>query len=203
MRALQSQDGKKIVDVLTKLPKGQEFCTCLPHLEAEKTFGLTKRRLDMLFGLESDSHYPNKVNFFHPCVHTRSTAAHLNANDTCTNALVPFTWSVLKTGCKVTKWHITWINKKSKKWFHTIQENNKSKCLIFIVKRTGAPTYRGVKQHWGAEGTNTKDFWFLLNQIAMCVMDPKHDFVLTSPELLDVWPVLIETKFLHHKILEL
>jgi hypothetical protein len=206
-RALQSQDGKKIADALAEMPRGQDFCNRVPYLEGEEVFGSTKRKLDMPIGSERDPHRPDKVNFSHPRVQTRSAATRMIAIDARTpEALVPFTSSVLEIDCDVTKWHIALINHKSKRRCHAVQANNNSKCQMLIVrggKATTAPTYRGVKQKWRAEGTDTEDFWFCPDQIARCKMGPKRGFVLTRPELRDVWLVLTGTDLSRHEILEL
>jgi len=206
-RALQSQDGKKIADALAEMPGAEDFCNREPHLEGEEVFGSTKRKLDMPIGSEGDSHRPDKVNFSHPRVQTRSAAARQTAQETLdSEALVPFTSHVLETDCDVTKWHIARITQKSKKRCHAVQANNNSKCQMLIVrggKATAAPTYRGLKQKFRAEGSDTEDFWFCPDQIARCVMGPKRGFVITRPEIPDVWPVLTGTDLSRHEILEL
>jgi len=65
-------DGKKIVNALNEMPGAEDIYTRIPHLEGEEVFGFNKRKLDLPIGSEGDSHRPDKVNFSHPQVQTRS-----------------------------------------------------------------------------------------------------------------------------------
>ena len=71
--ARRSGDPKKIAEALNSLPRAEDVGTRIPHLEGEKTFGSTKRKLDMPIGDAGDSHRLDKINFSQPHVKTRST----------------------------------------------------------------------------------------------------------------------------------
>ena len=61
--ARRSGDPKKIAEALNTLPEAEGVGTRVPHLEGEKTFGSTKRKLDVPIGDARDSHRPDKINF--------------------------------------------------------------------------------------------------------------------------------------------
>ena len=71
--ARRSGDPKKIAKALNTLSGAEGVGTRIPHLEGEETFGSMKRKLDVPIGDARDSHRPDKINFFQPCVRTRST----------------------------------------------------------------------------------------------------------------------------------
>jgi len=50
-----------------------------PHLEGQEIFGSQKRKADMPLGCEFDLHRPDKVNFSHPRIQTRSSRATISA----------------------------------------------------------------------------------------------------------------------------
>ena len=207
-RALVSRDGKKIADALNDMPEAAEFCTRVPHLEGEEVFGTLKRRkIDMPIGFEGDSHRPDKVNFSHPRVQTRSIAAQINSRDTPhSTSPVPFTNKVLESDCDTSKWHIARISEKSRKQCHAVQAGNGNKCKMVIAtgrKATAAPTYRGRRKDKFKESPVIEDFWFCPDQIARCVMGPKRFFVIDRPQIPEIWPVLTGTDLTRSEILEL
>jgi hypothetical protein len=60
---------------MAKMSGVEEFCTREPHFEGEEVFGSQKRKVDIPFGSEHESHRPDRVNFSYPRVRTRSTRA--------------------------------------------------------------------------------------------------------------------------------
>ena len=206
-RAMASHDGKKIADAINNMPGAAEVSTRVPHLEGEEVFGSVKRKLDMPVGCEGDSHRPDKVNFSHPRVQTRSAAARMNSEQSPrSSSPVPFTTRVLETDCDTSKWHIARISHKSRKRCHAVQAGNGNKCKMLIAKggkATAAPTYRGTRTEYKGTKPQTDDFWFCPDQIARCVMGPKRFFVIDRPEIPEVWPVLSGTNLTRSEILEL
>ena len=197
-RAMASGDGKKIAEALSEMPGAEEICTRIPHLEGEEVFGSTKRKLDLPIGSEGDSHRPDKVNFSHPRVHTRSATTRVQLGTTAeeTDCAMPHIQGVVETDCDASEWHIARISHKSKKWCHAIQTHTQAKCKLLVVrhgKPTAAPTYKGQKREYKGTTIQSEDFWFCADQIARCVMGPKRSHVLTRPDILEVWHVLTGT----------
>jgi hypothetical protein len=73
--ALQSGNPKALNVAIVKMPGAMEFCTREPHFEGEEVFGFQKRKADIPLGSEHESHRPDRVNFSHPQIRTRSIAA--------------------------------------------------------------------------------------------------------------------------------
>jgi hypothetical protein len=75
-RSAQRSGNPKVLNAgIAKMHGAAEFCTREPHFEGEEVFGSQKCKADVLLGSEHKSHRPDKVNFSHPWVQTRSTAA--------------------------------------------------------------------------------------------------------------------------------
>jgi hypothetical protein len=66
---------------MAKLPGVELFCTREPHLASEEVFGSQKWKADIPLGFEGESHRPDKVNFSHPRIATRSNRTnHASCN---------------------------------------------------------------------------------------------------------------------------
>jgi hypothetical protein len=75
-RSAQRSGNPKVLNAaIAKMPGAAEFYTREPHFEGEEVFGSQKRKADIPLGSEHESHRPDKVNFSHPRVRTRSSAA--------------------------------------------------------------------------------------------------------------------------------
>jgi hypothetical protein len=74
--AKRTGDLKVLNVAITKLPGVELFCTREPHLVGEEVFGSQKLKADVPLGFESESHRPDKVNFSHPQIATRSSRAN-------------------------------------------------------------------------------------------------------------------------------
>jgi hypothetical protein len=75
-RAERTGDPKVLKVAMAKLPGAELFCTRAPHMAGEDVFGSQKRKADVLLGFEGESHRPDKVNFSHPRIATRSSLAN-------------------------------------------------------------------------------------------------------------------------------
>jgi len=111
--------------------------------------------------------------------------------------------SIVETDCDTLEWHIARISHKSRKQCHAVQKYTQAKCKLLIVRHTIAPIYKGQKCKYKGTAVQTKDFWFCAVQIAQCIMGPKRSYILTRPEIPDVWPILIGTNLTRTKIIEL
>ena len=60
---------------MAKFPAAEEWCNRTPEFTGEEVFGSKKRGLNTPVGSEFDTHRPDKVNFSHPRVQTRSAKA--------------------------------------------------------------------------------------------------------------------------------
>ena len=89
---------------------------------------------------------------------------------------------VVETNCDTSELYIARILHKSKKRCHAIQKHTQAKCKFLVVrhgKSTIALTYKGQKHEYKGITIEIKKFWFCLDQIAHCVIRPKHSHVLT------------------------
>jgi hypothetical protein len=122
---------------MAKLPGAELFCTRAPHMVGEEVFGSQKRKADVPLGFEGESHRPDKVNFSHPRIATRSSRANHGScslpdvvkevspdlrEDQAPNSLGTVgdvgrpghVIAVHKTACKETEWHIARLASPSK-----------------------------------------------------------------------------------------
>ena len=76
-----------------------------------------------------------------------------------------------------------------------------------LVVRHGKPivasTYKGKKREYKGTTIEIEEFWFCPDPIACCVMGPKRSYVLTRPEILEIWHVLTSTNLTRTKGIEL
>jgi hypothetical protein len=70
------EDPKILNVAMAKLPGAELFCTHEPHMAGEEVFGCQKRKADVPLSFEGESHQPDKVNFSHPRIATRSSRAN-------------------------------------------------------------------------------------------------------------------------------
>jgi hypothetical protein len=73
--AQRSKNPKALNIAMTKMPGAEEFCTREPYFKNEEVFGSQKRKADIPFGSEYESHRLDIINFSRPQVNTRSTSA--------------------------------------------------------------------------------------------------------------------------------
>ena len=154
---------------MANLPGTDVFCTRQPHLVGEEEFGSQKRKIDVPFGFEGESHRPDKVYFSRPWMSTRSTRINLascslpdmveelspdskedqapNTVEVCRPLHVI---AIQETACDVSQWHIARLHKSSSKTCFVQQAVTKKKCTAKIVqgnRSTAAPTYTGIMVH--------------------------------------------------------
>jgi hypothetical protein len=144
------------------MPGAAEFCTREPHFEGEEVFGSQKRKADVPLGSEHESHRLDKVNFSHPRVRTRSSAAkeascslniipeelspdlqdgQTTAPDAPIELVIPIDISraphvtaIQEIHCNEYQWHIARLRKTSKKACFAQQAVTKNKCIAKIVQ---------------------------------------------------------------------
>jgi hypothetical protein len=130
--ALRSENPKALNMAMTKMLGAEEFCTREPHFEGKEVFGSQKCKADIPLGSEHESFRPDRVNFFHPRVRTRSTAA---AGASCSlsdileepstdlqehpipivNSRTTHVTAIQETTYKEAEWHIARLPKTSAK----------------------------------------------------------------------------------------
>jgi hypothetical protein len=71
----RSGNPKVLNAIIGKMPRAAEFCTREPHFKDEEVFGSHKRKADTPLDSKHELHRPDKVNFSHPRVRTRSSRA--------------------------------------------------------------------------------------------------------------------------------
>ena len=70
--AKRTSNPRVLTEAIASIPEVDEFSNRNPHFKGEEVFGLQKQKVEMPLGCEYDSHRPNKVNFSHPHIQTRS-----------------------------------------------------------------------------------------------------------------------------------
>jgi hypothetical protein len=231
--AQKSGDPNHLKLAMAKMPGAEEFCTRQPHLEGEEVFGSTKRKLDLPPGSEYDSHRPDKVNFSHPRTGTRSTKARVDAstfNDKfeestpkvqeeldvadaskeaptpLAQGAIPHITAVQETACRESQWHIARLPKNSAKACFAQQAITKKKCIAKIVqngKSTPAPTYTGLMDSYKKNKKERMQFFFCNDDIERCVKGTRRKWVVSRPEVPEIWPVMLGTNLTKAEILAL
>jgi hypothetical protein len=76
-RIAERTGNTKVLNVaMAKLLGIELFYTREPHLAGEEVFGFQKWKADVPLGFEGESYWPDKVNFSHPRIATRSNRAN-------------------------------------------------------------------------------------------------------------------------------
>jgi hypothetical protein len=118
----RSGDPKKIVEIISQLPRMEVATTRISHLEGKETFGSTKQKLDLPPGDDGDSHRPDKVNFSRPLVLTRFRTAYTEfARASVVGGdqdELPHVIVVQESDCDMSQWHIIKILHRSNYKFH-------------------------------------------------------------------------------------
>jgi hypothetical protein len=138
-RTVERTGDPKVLNVaMAKLPGAELFYTRAPHMAGEEVFGSQKRKADVLLGFEGEPHWPDKVNFSHPRIATRSSKAKhasyslsdvveelslelqedqaLNNLGTAGDVGRPgHVTAIHESACKETEWHIARLPKTSAK----------------------------------------------------------------------------------------
>jgi hypothetical protein len=154
--AERTGDPKVLNVAMAKLPGAELFCTRAPHMVGEEVFGSQKRKADVPLGFEGESHRPDKVNFSHPRIATRSSRANHSScslpdvveevspelqEDQAPNSLGTagdierpgHVTAVHEIACKEMEWHIARLPKTSAKACFAQQAITKKKCEAKIV----------------------------------------------------------------------
>jgi hypothetical protein len=214
---------------MAKLPEAELFYTREPNLAGEVVFGSQKRKADVPLGFEGESHRPDKVNFSHPRIATRSSRAN-HASCSLPNVVEELSpelqedqapnnlgttgdvgrpghvTSIHETACKEMEWHIARLSKTSAKACFTQQAITKKKCEAKIVqgnKSTAAPTYTGVMQNAHKKRPEVIEFFFCNDNIERCVKGTKRKWIQSRPNIPSIWPVKIGTNLSKKEILDL
>ena len=193
-------------------------------------FGSQKRKANVPFGFEGESHWPDKVNFSRPRIPTRSSRANHasyslpnvveelspeleedqapnNQSTTSDVGRVDHVSAVHETTCKETKWHIARLPKTSAKACLAQQAITKKKCEAKIVhgnKSTGsAPTYTSVMQNAHKKRPKTMEFFFCNDVIERCIKGTKQKWIQSRSDIPSIWPVKIGTNLSQKEILDL
>jgi hypothetical protein len=221
-------DPKVLNVAMAKLLGAELFCTRAPHMAGEEVFGSQKRKADVPLGFEGKSHRPDKVNFSHPRMATRSSRANHGScslpdvveevspdlrEDQAPNSLgtagdvrrPSHVTAVHETACKETEWHIARLSKTSAKACFAQQTITKKKCEAKIVqagKPTAAPTYTSVMQNAHKKRPEVMEFYFCNDDIERYVKGTKRKWVQSRPDIPNIWPVKIGTNLSKKEILD-
>jgi hypothetical protein len=204
--AERTGDPKVLNVAMAKLPGAELFCTREPHMASEEVFGSQKWKADVPLGFEGESHRPDKVNFSHPRIATRSSkVTHASCSlpdvveelslklqeDQAPNNLGTMGYvgrpghvtAIHETACKETEWHIARLSKTSAKACFTQQAITKKKCEARTVqgnKPMAAPTYTGVMQH-AHKKPEVMEFFFSNDDIERYVRGTRRKWVQSDP----------------------
>jgi hypothetical protein len=197
-------------------------------MASEEVFGSQKRKADVPLGFEGESYRPDKVNFSHPRIATRSSRANhascslpnvveelspelheeqaLNELGTTGDIGRPgHVTAIHETSCKETEWHIARLPKTSAKACFAQQAITKKKCEAKIVqgsKPTADPTYTDVMQNSHKKRPEVMEFFFCNDDIERCVKGTKRKWIQSRPDIPSIWPVKIGTNLSKKEILD-
>ena len=205
-----------------------EYCTRKPHLEGEEVFGSEKRMPNLPPGSEYDSHRPDKVNFSRPRVGTRATPTptpvisldriseepwpvmHEDSPDLLESPKATEVASQVRTVqeivCDESQWHIACLPKTSAKACFALQAITRKKCVAKIMqgnRGTAAPTYTGSMDNYKKNRIERMQFFFCNDDISRCVKGSRRKWVLSKPEVPDIWLVKVGTTLTPKEILDL
>jgi hypothetical protein len=216
-----------------RMPGGDECCTRTPHLEGEEVFVSLKRKPDTVFGDERESHMPDKISISRPRVQTRSARLNdspppVTTPDSLTTPNSPTTsdeeqpqlpthdalqrvdrhhfTAIEETLCNYAQWHIARLPKISAKACFVLQAITKKKCVARIVqdgKSTAAPTYSGLMDNYRKKRLDPQDFFFCNDDIEKCIKGTKRRWVVSVPNVPEVWPIKSGTNLTYKEILSL
>jgi hypothetical protein len=221
--ALQSGNPKALNVATMKMHETEEFCTQEQHFEGEEVFGSQKHKADISLDSEHESHRPNRINFSHPRVRTRSTVV---AGASCSLGDIPeepsidlqdhpipiinikttHVTAIHETAYKETEWHIARLPKTSTKACFAQQAITKKNCKAKIVQgntAAAASTYTGIMKHHQKKTDKVMEFFFCNDDIEWCVKGTKRRWVKSKPDVPNVWPVKIGTNLSRKEILDL
>jgi hypothetical protein len=119
---------------------------------------------------------------------------------------VQHTKSVLECDCNERQWHIARLPKTSAKACFALQAITKKKCIAKIVqggKCTAAPIYTCMMNSYKKNLVEKMQFFFCNDDIERCVIGSPRKWILSKPEIPDVWPVKIGTNLSSKEILGL
>jgi hypothetical protein len=223
-------NSKSLHEALAKMPGAEEFCTRTPQLEGEEVFLSLKRKADVPIGSEFDSHRPDMISISRPRVQTRSArnnVLNLNASpveladspqalekldvpvqvpEPTPAAALNHVTSVQETACDESQWHIARLPKTSAKACFAQQAVTKKKCIARIVqdgKSTAAPTYTGLMDNYRKNRKDRMQFFFCNDDIERCVKGTRRKWVMSRPEVPEIWPVKNGTNLTRKEILAL
>ena len=226
--AQRTGNSKGLHDAFSNMPGADKFCIRDPHLEGEEVFVSLKRKAGLAPGSEFDSHRPDKISISLPCAKSRRTnprvvdlssdgnvqypgvapnaASAPDSRSPPSSLRVQYTKYVLESDCDDRQWHIARLPKTSAKACFAQQAITKKKCIAKIVqggKCTAAPTYTGMMDSYKKNTTEKMQFFFCNDDIERCVKGSRRKWVLSKPEIPDVWPVKIGTNLSSKEILGL
>ena len=226
--AARTGNPKVLHEAIMNMPGAGEWCTRDPHLEGEEVCVSLKRKSDVAFGDERESHRPDKITVSRPRVQTRAARLESDYPPTVVIADSPTSTeadeadlhpehcpppveyhhvtSVEETACNPSEWHIARLPKTSAKACFAQHAVTKKKCVARIVqhgKSTAAPTYTGPMKNYQKDRIETHQFFFCNDDIDRCVKGSKRKWVLSVPKVPEVWPVKIGTKLTKKEILSL
>jgi hypothetical protein len=113
---------------------------------------------------------------------------------------------VQKPACDESKWYIARLPKTFAKVCFAIQVMTKKKCVARIVqdgKSTAVPTYIGMMTNYRKNKQELLQFFFCNDDIERCVKGTCRKWVVSRPEVPEIWPVKIGTNLTRKEILQL
>ena len=190
-------DSKVLNVAMAKLLGAKLFCTHAPHMAGEEVFDSQKQKANVPLGFEGESYRPDKVNFSHPRIVTRSSQAdHASCSlfdmveelspklqeDQAPNNLGTVgdvrrschVTTVYETACREMEWYMSRLSKTSAKACFAQQAITKKKYKAKIVqgnKLTAAPTYTSIIQYAHKKKPKIMEFFFYNDNIERCVIE--------------------------------
>ena len=204
--AVMCGDPKMLAATMKSYPRAEGVNTRDCTLERSELFGSTKRKLNLLSGVDCDSHRLDKMNYSIPRPNTRATRQCIGESLRSAIHGVAHTTSVLETGCLASKWYIAKLPPNSSKRCWALQAITRTMCNAKVGIRkhgTHAPTYKGLRKEFCSPNNVEYEFWFCPDDIKCCMSRSKKKYVLDWPIVPNRWPVKIGTDLSREEVLAL
>ena len=198
-----------------------------PHLEGKEVFVSLKCKPDTALGDERESHRPDKNSISRPRVQTIFAQLNGSPHPVTTPNSPPtldeeqpqlpthdapqqldryHVTAIEETLCNPAQWYIARLLETSANACFALQAITKKKCVPWIVqdgKNTAAPTYLGLMENYRKKRLDPRDFFFCSDDIERCVKGTKKNWVVSVPNVPEVWPVKLGTNLTCKEIISL
>ena len=170
--ATMCEDPKMLIDTMKSYPGAEDVNTRDSALEGSELCGSTKRKVNLLPGVDCDSHRPEKVNHSILRPNARATRQRIEESLNSTLHGVSHIIFILETDYLASKWHIARLLPNSAKRCWALQAITWTMCNAKVgtgKHGTPAPTYKGLRKEFRSPNNVDYEFWFFSDNVKRCV----------------------------------